>query len=294
MKRFIIKTLMFALPWIVLLIAAEVYVERMPNISRDKHQWMQEHSRTVKTLILGHSHMLYGVRPDMLDDAFSLAQQSQTYRYDDYLLKHYPLDSLRTVILPFNYSSMWEDFESQPGEEFQAMRYRIYMDCDIHSRLSWYGFEVMHLPLVREKLKSLYRKGKNEWDSLGWATDYTYDDRPDPWDNGRVRAEGNTYGDTTIVALNRKFVRDIFAFCRERKVKVLLVNTPTSPLFRKYQESRQLEVNKKELGKLLKAYPEVVYIDLEADERFADRDFYDADHLNTDGATRLTSVLSEY
>lgn len=294
MRKFIIKTLLFALPWMVLLVAAEIYVERMPNISRDKHQWMLAHSCDVKTLVLGHSHMLYGVRPDMLPSAFSLAQQSQTYRYDAYLLKHYQMDSLKTIILPFNYSSLWEDFESQSGEEFQAMRYRIYMDCDIHPLLSWYGFEIMHLPLVREKLKSIYRQGKNEWDSLGWATDYTYSNRPSPWDNGRERAEGNTYSDTTIVALNREFLSEIFTFCRTKNVKVLLVNTPTSPLFRKYQDARQLQMNKKILDKLLMAYPEVKYIDLEADTRFTEKDFYDADHLNTDGAARLTSLLSVY
>ena len=294
MRKFIIKTLLFALPWIVLLIAAEVYVERMPNISRDKHQWMLAHSQEVKTLVLGHSHMLYGVRPNMLPSAFSLAQQSQTYRYDDYLLKHYPMNSLRTIILPFNYSSLWEDFELQPGEEFQAMRYRIYMDCDIHPRLSKYGFEIMHLPLVREKLKSLYKGGMNEWDKYGWATDYTYESRPEPWDNGRERAERNTYSNEDLVSLNRSFLCDIFTFCRERKVKVLLVNTPVSPLFYKYQDKQQVKINRKELQAILKLFPEVEYINLEQSKLFSDCDFYDADHLNTDGATKLTSLLSEY
>ena len=144
MKRFLLKLSLFSLPWLILLVLAEIYVESLPNISRDKHQWMLKHAPTVETLVLGHSHTLYGIRPDRLGKhAFSLAQQSQTYRYDAYLLTHYPLTRLKTIILPFNYSSLWEDFEHQPNEQFQAMRYRIYMDCDIHPRLSWYGFEIM-------------------------------------------------------------------------------------------------------------------------------------------------------
>lgn len=293
-KRFVFKTLLFAIPWVVMLVVSEVYVENLPNISRDKHQWMLKNSQSVHTLVLGHSHMLYGVRPDMLPCAFSLAQQSQTYRYDSYLLQHYPMDSLKTVILPFNYSALWEDFESQSGEEFQAMRYRIYMDCDIHPRFSWYGFEVMHFPLVREKLKSLYTKGKNEWDEYGWATDYTYAERPEPWDDGRERVENNTSDRMDLVSLNSGFIEEIFAFCRKRDVKVLLVNTPVSPLFYKYQDKRQVAVNDSVLHRVLTLYPEVQYINLENSADFTEKDFYDSEHLNTDGATHLTALLSGY
>ena len=100
MKKFLIKLSCFALPWLILSVLTEVYVESLPNIARDKHQWMLQHAEEVKTLVLGHSHTLYGIRPDMLGEgAFSLAQQSQTYRYDRYLLTHYPLKELKTIIL---------------------------------------------------------------------------------------------------------------------------------------------------------------------------------------------------
>ena len=292
MKKFLIKLSCFALPWLILSVLTEVYVESLPNIARDKHQWMLQHAEEVKTLVLGHSHTLYGIRPDMLGEgAFSLAQQSQTYRYDRYLLTHYPLKQLKTIILPFNYSSLWEDFEHQPNEEFQAMRYRIYMDCDIHPRFSWYGFEIMSMPLIREKLKSLYTPQQNQWDSLGWATEYTYEAREGQWDNGKTRAEGNTYTDSTLVSLNEGFLKEIFDECRNRHVKVLLLNTPVSKTFKKWEAKRQNDINNRVLKRLLKCYPEVIYLDLETDHRFTDKDFYDGDHLNTIGATKLTQIV---
>jgi hypothetical protein len=295
MKRFLLKLSLFSLPWLILLVLAEIYVESLPNISRDKHQWMLKHASTVETLVLGHSHTLYGIRPDRLGKhAFSLAQQSQTYRYDAYLLTHYPLTRLKTIILPFNYSSLWEDFEHQPNEQFQAMRYRIYMDCDIHPRLSWYGFEIMSMPLVREKLKSLFTPSQNHWDSLGWATEYTKEARAAEWDNGKVRAESNTYTDTTLVTLNETFLRTIFEECRSRHISIILLNTPVSPTFRRWESKRQKDINRQVLERLLKAYPEVDYLDLEADVRFGDADFYDGDHLNTEGATKLTDIVRQF
>ncbi|NLV53944.1 MAG: hypothetical protein GXY64_11885 [Bacteroidales bacterium] len=292
MKKFLLKIFIFSLPWLILLALAEVYVESLPNIARYKHSWMLQHGDEVTTLILGHSHTLYGVRPDVLGKGtFSLAQQSQSLRYDAYLLKHYPLKNLRKIILPFSYSSLWEDFEHQPGEKYQAMRYRIYMDCDIHPRISWYGFEIMSMPAVREKLKSLYTPAQNGWDSLGWGNDYTLQTREKPWDNGKIRAEKNTYKDTSIIPLNEGFLREIFEECRKRDIKVILLNTPVSPNFRKWEDRRQVNINQQILSELLKTYPEVDYLDWEDDPRFCDEDFYDGDHLNSEGAKKLTRFI---
>ena len=295
MKSFLLKLGCFALAVLAVLTAMEVYVESMPNIARDKHQWMLQHSNEVKTLVLGNSHNLYGIRPDLLGEgAFSLAQQSQTYRYDCYLLQHYPMKELKTIILNFDYSLLWEDFESTPKEEFQAMRYRIYMDCDIHPRLSWYGFEVMYMPLVTEKLRSLFTPGRNHWDHIGWATEYTKEARLQDWDDGKNRAEANTRHDTDIVSMNEGILRDIFDYCQKHHIKVILLNTPVSETFRTYEDPRQRHINDQALKKLLQDNPSVTYLDWEADQRFTSDDFYDSDHLNHEGAQKLTkAVLAE-
>jgi hypothetical protein len=168
------------------------------------------------------------------------------------------------------------------------------MDCDIHPRLSWYGFEIMSMPLVREKLKSLFTPSQNHWDSLGWATEYTKEARAAEWDNGKVRAESNTYTDTTLVTLNETFLRTIFEECRSRHISIILLNTPVSPTFRRWESKRQKDINRQVLERLLDAYPEVDYLDLEADVRFGDADFYDGDHLNTEGATKLTDIVRQF
>ena len=290
MKSFLVKIGCFTLALLAILTAMEVYVESMPNIARDKHQWMLQHSNEVKTLVLGNSHNLYGIRPDLLGEgAFSLAQQSQTYRYDCYLLQHYPMKELKTVILNVDYSLLWEDFESTPKEEFQAMRYRIYMDCDIHPRLSWYGFEVMYMPLVTEKLRSLFTPGRNHWDHLGWATEYTKEARLQDWDDGKNRAEANTRHDTDIVSMNEGILRDIFDYCQKHHIKVILLNTPVSETFRTYEDPRQRHINDQALKKLLQDNPSVTYLDWEADQRFTSDDFYDSDHLNHEGLAEMVN-----
>lgn len=295
MKRFIKYISFVALPIIILLVIGEIYVEQIPNPARDKHLWMQKHSDGVKTLILGNSHLYYGFRPELLGDStFSLALQSQTYRYDDYLLHYYKMDNLKTVILTYSYFSMWEDMESQPGEEFLAMRYRIYMDCDIHPRYGWYGFEFMSIPSFKEKLKSLYQPPKMSWDSLGWGSNYTKDLREPDWDNGKERAIKNTYKENdAIFVKNKKFVNSIIEYCERHDVHLIFVTTPVSSTFVKYKDKRQDRINKNYMSKLLQEHPSVEYMNLESSTAFSSDDFYDGDHLNSDGATKLTTQIAK-
>lgn len=295
MRKFVYQIVVFSVAVLCLLGLAEVYVESQPNPSRDKHAWMLRHSDEVETLVLGNSHTFYGVSPSLLGNhAYSLAQVSQTYRYDLYLLEHYPMGKLKNIVLPFSYMSLWEDFESQKARWGEAVRYRLYMDCDIHSRWGRYGLECFSFPSFREKLKSLYRPSRLSWDSLGWGTNYTLASRKPEWDNGYERAAENTYTDTALVRLNRHFLEEIFSYCRQRNVRVVLVTTPVSSTYRRYKDRFQENVNRRCLEDMLGKFPEVVYLDLENDSRFEPSDFYDSDHLNRDGAVKLSFILSAY
>ena len=155
MKIFIRQTLTFSIIILALITAGEAYVRSMPNPARFKHQWMLSHSQEVETLILGSSHCFYGLNPTAMGpNTFSMALPTQPYRYDWYELTHYPLPRLKNVVLPFSYQSLFEDLESEPRLRYWAVRYRLYMDCDIHSPLSIYGLECLHVASFKEKLSS--------------------------------------------------------------------------------------------------------------------------------------------
>ena len=292
MKAFLRLTGLFSLLVLLTLGAGEIYVRHLPNPSRDKHEYMSAHSREVEVLVLGSSHTFYGVNPEWLDDAaYSLAQVSQTYRYDDYLLRRYPTPRLRAVIIPFSYFSLYEDFESQPETAYLAARYRIYMDCPYHRRLSRYGFEVLNFGSFKEKLKSLWQPARLSWNSRGWGSNYTGQAASGQQDNGRARARANTYADRRLAPLNACFLSSMFSWCRQRGVRVLLITTPVTPSFRAAESPAQRAENRHWLTNLLRRYPEVEYYDFESAPCFTAADFYDADHLNAQGARRLTSLL---
>lgn len=292
MKRFLLKILYFTIPVLLLLTAVEVYLESLPNYAHDKHEWMLQHSTEVKTLVLGHSQNMYGLRPDLLGEgAFNLAMDCQTFRYNRYLLHHYPMPKLQTVIMNYDYLTPQMDMEHMPDIDMWIARYRIYMDCDIHSRLSPYGFEMMQPQVAREKLINSYPPKEKDWDTLGWGK---LGNRPPNWDNGQKRAEGNTFLNEELLELNEGFMRDIFDFCRQHKVRVILLNTPVNETFRKHEDPRQVSMNQQLLQRLQQDYPEIEYLDMEADPHFVDTDYYDSNHLNQYGAEKLSKMVRDY
>lgn len=295
MRKFLYKISVFSLMVLIPLISAEIYVESLPNPSKTKHQWMKEYSRSVNTLILGSSHTFYGVRPDILPVlAFNLAQVSQTYRYDYYLLQHYPTDSLRNVILPYSYFSLYEDFENMPHERWNAIRYRIYMECDIHPRISYYGFECSSINSLTEKMKSLWQPSVVSWDSLGWGTDFCLANREKTWDNGYVAAKYNTYADTSLVNLNMSILDSMMTYLDKRNIRLLMITTPLSPDFRAAQSPVQVKRNERVLKRLLWLHPNVKYIDYSSDSVFCDSDFFDSHHLSDFGAVKFTKMIAPY
>lgn len=294
MPRFIKLILLFAAPILLFFAAGECYVERLPNPARDKHEWMTAHHDEVTTLVLGDSHAFYGIRPDQLaDSAYSLAMTSQTLRYDDFLLHHYPMPRLRNVVLSVSYFTLWEDFESLGGQDHLISRYHIYMGCRMH-RAPQYYLECMHRREFIERLRSLYQPSQLSWDAHGWGDNYTLDRRDADWDNGSQRAADNTYTDTTVVQLNENFLLDIIAYCRDRNVRLTLVNTPTTASFRQHEAQRQLDVNRQTLQRILRQHPEVQYLDYEADPDFTADDFYDSDHLSDVGASKLSKKIRQH
>ncbi|MBP5360888.1 MAG: hypothetical protein J6129_05350 [Bacteroidaceae bacterium] len=293
MRHFVTKILVFSAIVLSLIAAAEIYVRSLPNPARYKHQWMLAHSTEVETLILGSSHCFYGIDPAMLGpNAFNIAQPTQPYRYDWYQLTHYPLPNLKTIVLPFSYQSLFEDLEAEPRLHYWATRYRLYMDCDIHSPFSPYALECLHAASFKEKLTSLWRPAQLKWDSLGFGTSYgTTSLLLQGKDNGPQRADENTYHHRHSLALNTDMLDSIATWCDRRSVRLLLITTPTSPSFRQHCLASQIAVNDSTLPLLISRHPSISYHNYWDDSDFSPADFYDADHLNIKGAHKLTKKV---
>lgn len=279
---------------IIPLTAGEVYVRSLPNAAKSKHRWLTAHSREVDVLILGSSHTYYGVCPEVISrHAYSAAMVSQTLQYDDWLIHHYPFDRLRCVVVPISDFTLYEELEGGP-EWYLANRYRLYMDCDIHPRLSVYDWELTAFPVFCEKLKTLYTPRRTFWSATGQGQEYTLENRPSDWDNGVWRAQHNRYTTFEGAPANERHLDNIASLAESHGARLLLISTPINRTYFENIDPRQQRDIQQRIIRFLARHPKVSYHDLRQDKRFTDDDFFDADHLNTRGARKLSAILRQY
>lgn len=291
----IFRLVLFAMLILLPLGAGEIYVRSLPNPTKSKHAYLKSKSHEIDVLILGNSHTYYGVNPAILSErAYSAAQVSQTLKYDNWILATYPFDSLHTVVLPISDFSLYEELED--GDEwYLASRYRLYMECDIHSRLSMYDWECTAFPVFCEKLKSLWIPPHMQWNSYGQGLEYTFANRPsnEDWDNGAERAKRNYYRNLEKGDKGVAYLESIARMCEEQKALLVILQTPLRPSYINHQSLDQVSDTQSRLKTFFKEFPHTRMLDLRSDLRFEATDFYDSDHLNTDGADKLSFILAD-
>lgn len=295
MRRFIIKVILFVLPAVLVLSGMELLMRHIPNSYRQKYEWMSEHGGDVQTLILGNSHGVFGIKPDMLGtSAYNLCNVSQTFEYDDFLLRHfYPLcKQLKTVILVVDHSNFF-DPPLEDGEPYRCIYYRLYMHYPKHALFSRYGFELADVTAARKKVQNWYKNKHIPYDHLGWNTSYRKEcrrasDLTD--DNARKTVLRHHQHGLKYVEDNKASLFSIAAFCQQNHLRLILLQTPVLSAYNRAIEFVYDDALQKSLLACKEQYGAVI-ADYSADQRFSYDDLFDADHLNHEGAEKLSAIL---
>lgn len=294
MRKFLLKLLVFVAPLLAVMAAVEAGLRSIPNSYKLKYEYMEHHCQDVQTLILGSSHTYRGLDPShFATRAFNLAYSSQDLKRDSYLFFRFigRMDSLRHVIVPVSYHTMPEMMEDFSRSETLLKYYGIYMEYP-PERMSlelttphWYEKVLMHLrgePVCRS-------------DSLGFAAGYVHDDASDVLDmhHAQTVAAWHTHSDFGHVGENMRILRRMIDACAARQVRVVLITTPVTDLYRGQLDARQLHLMHDCIDSLVESDSCVTYLDFMGDARFSRSDFQDVDHLSADGARRLSVIVSD-
>lgn len=296
MRSFIIKGLLFISPIIALFIIGECLARIAPNEYKYKEAWMREHGNDVRTLVFGSSHGYYGISPnDLGEDAFSLANVSQTIAYDEYLLRRYQHRNLKNIIIPISYFTMIAgDLEN--GEEwYRAIFYKLYMGYPKHSDFSIYNFEIFSFQSYKAKITSIFEKSQPKYDEKGWGTSYTLDRKDkENWDKSISikAAQRHTKDDFSRLNQNYNYLKYMARYCRNNGIRMILVTTPVWKSYYIHLKKKQLNVMSSSIKKLANE-ENVEYHNYLCDPRFVEDDFYDGDHLSNVGAKKFSKILRQ-
>ena len=288
MTTFLNKIVRYTLPIILMAVAMELLVEQIPNSYTYKRSYVEQHASSLRTLILGSSIAYDGIDASVLPHAFSQCFE------DDYrlLAKYIPqMDSLQSVILPMSYSSL-----QMVSSSNRRVYYTIYMDIYPRWPISKYSFECFNLELMAKKIVKYYlNEDMVRCDSLGQRVGHTYAQRPTDWqDIPALIANDRFVGPAAqpYVQENIQWLRHLAVLCESRGVMLYLVAMPMLPAYREGMPQEQIALTEQVMHDMAAEYDSVEMLDYQA--WGVEADFWNATHLNTDGAERLSRALRTY
>lgn len=303
MKKFVITILIFFLPILISMGLLEYGMRRVPNDYSYKNQWLTENISHLHIWCLGSSHTFSGINPRYFSKpAFNSAHVSQPLKYDAFIFRKYvdKADSLEWIIIPISYFSL--SYRLEDGvEAWRTKNYCIYYNCPYFNTEINYHSEIIGNPL--SLYKQILRVGGflfNEsndirCDSLGMSLDYTKDKRTDDWyKNGEERVKlqtDNLDEQQNVIQENKDYIESVISKCKEKNVSVLLLTTPVCSTFYNIADTIQYSFMVETCNNMVLKYDNVHYLNLFRDDRFEIDDFFDADHLETKGAAKLTKII---
>lgn len=299
MKKFIIQALFFLVPILILAIVLEISLRQIPNNHRFKKSQIQLEKETIKTLILGSSHSLYGFNPDYFTaKAYNLGHVSQTIDLDYEMLKKYieELPQLETVVLRLSYTTLHEQIGTT-SEAWRLKDYNLYYNLNVSSKLK-YNSEILSVKLKNNisRLKDYYLHDKKmvTVEKSGWSF-FDQEHANQAIDIlGIAAAKKHTAKNNELVKVNIEFLEKIVELCNTKDVKVLLVTLPAYKSYRENLNTSQLEIVISAGEKMKNKYKNCRYLNLLEDHNFTENDFYDADHLNSSGSKKLSLFVDEF
>lgn len=293
MKKFVTKSVLFLLPFFLLLAATEAFVRHQPNTYRYKDQWLRTHGSAVQTLLLGNSHAYYDLVPSLVGDSvFNLSNVSQRVEHDFFLLQRYAdyCPHLRRVIMVVDNSNLF-DCAMEEDEPGRLTYYQLYMGYDKHAPFSRYGFELSSMISFKGKMTKWLKGERIDCDSLGWGKNYTLDRRPeDALDIVHVSPHQVKNWDDAV--RNAREVIALARWCQQHDLQLVLLATPVCADY-----SRLLNPDQRCF--LQQLYDECQHhygarvLDYSTDSRFHDTDFFDPDHLSAPGARKFSVILHQ-
>jgi hypothetical protein len=303
MKKLVRKITFFVLPILIVLGIIEVFYRVVPNNYIVKNRNVIKNYETAEVLILGNSHTFYGLNPAYFDKpTFNLSNISQTLYFDKLLFdKHIDkFKKLKYVILNVEYFSLGV-LNNSSESDWRKYYYEMYMDLDVpiieKTDINRYLLSSPRGFNANIKLMQRYFADGTiiDCNDSGFGINYTKEKIKikDIYEDALVRVKGHENNNMNF-SENNMILQKMIDKCNSLGIKVIIVTMPVSKPYAK-------GVNQKKLGKIVETClslenknANVHYINLFNDSRFTNEDFYDADHLHTDGARKCSKIINSF
>ena len=300
MRKFIINSGFFLGIILIVWVGIEIFYRTVPNNYSVKNKYIKNAYNDAEVLIMGNSHAFYGLNPDFFSiKSFNLSNISQTVFYDKLLFdKH--VDSFKKLdylILPIEYTTFTHR-DDHADLKWRSYFYEAQMGVDTQfiSRFNIKRYSLALVPRFRLTVNSISKYLSDgiiaDCSTNGFGKYHGVNEVYNSATAGIAKLKSHEDGSLNFNR-NRKIVKDIIQKCKEKQIKVIIINMPVTSY---YADNVSTVKRKKIINecKQLCVPEKVFYLNLFQDGRFNNNDFYDVDHLNVEGAKKCSKIVSDF
>lgn len=302
MKKFLIKSVVFVLPLLIVGFYFELKLSGIPNSYTVKKQNFEARLDSIEVLVLGSSQATYDFNPQYFSlHGYNLSNISQSLFYDSRLTLKYidKMPNLKYVMISVSYFTLgYEviDFVESWRDYYYAQYWRIK-----YPEVKWHDVKNYSKTFLFTPKTSLayFKKGfrvnlADGYDTYGWLKKDTVDNCKNISDSlgiERTKFHKKQYVFERVEG-NKRELEYLMSELLKRKVTPVLI---TPPVYATYYNNTDAEIDKKnaEIIKALCTKYNCMYYDYTKDTRFEKRDFFDNDHLNFVGAEKFSKIVDE-
>jgi hypothetical protein len=305
MKHFLIRFLYFCLPVLVIIIAFELVIRNGKNTFTLKAKHFNELS-TVDVVVLGSSHNQSAINPHYLQwSSANLAYGSQDLFLDLQLLKKTLEQNKKpkVVVAEFAYHTL---FRANRSNYWRNGLYEYFYHLQlpntnflsrnilISSNLKFFKQYLLQEFLRKNKNKELNRWGYDETDMAGLYQDLNYDTTKIGYlSSQRLKERVPQDVEKKILDKNIACLSDIVELCKTNDVRLILLTPPVYKTYRRLYSQENVRTRDSVMTGIQKKLPNVVWLNFENSNLFTVADFKNDDHLNSQGANKLSLLLND-
>ncbi len=308
MKRYLLDAFLYIIiPMTLIAFVWENSIRSIPNDYAYKSEWLSKNSQNIEVLYLGPSTIMYGIDPTLSKwKGFNASHVSQPLSYDHFIFNKYidQMKSLKFVVLGMEYWSLYGSLK-EGAEWWRVKYYTIHYGSPYHENKFKYKYELcIHnyksLGIAAKGFMRLLGLGNVSHvivNELGYGTNYTTDNKSADWDNGAKEASRfstlilESKATNNITTMNKEYIKDICAKCKEKGIKVILLSTPLYKTFNDNMDGRIIAERDDYSQSITSSFDNVAFLNLSENELFKAEDYYDGNHLDEHGAKKLTLIV---
>lgn len=302
MKTLVKKIAIYLFPFLLIFVLIEIFYKTVPNDYSYKFKTIPKKTDKTETLIFGNSHPYYGLNPIYFHTpTYNLSHVSQTIYFDKLLFDEYihNFKNLKTLVLHIEYTSLSELVDTRENN-WRKYYYQCYMKMDIPS-ISKYDFTKCFISSTRTfnenlRLLQMYYNEKSivNCDENGFGTNYIPNKKNEI--TKKMALERVNLIEDNLMDFKENILRieNIINVCKKRNIKVVLLTLPVSNYFYEGLNPQKIKKIEESCFKLKKENENVYYLNLFQNKKFSNDDFFDADHLHSDGAKKSSKILNDY